>query len=135
MRSRWLRPFGLPAMVCAGAMLLASMPAFASAADGPRRAATSEARNVPSARGADASGAVAGARSAVVVGTAWKADNTPIAEAHVRLRNALSGRIEAAAIANEAGRFAFESMETGSYLVELVSEKGKLQAVGHTFSV
>src|SRR5919107_2976004 len=123
MRSPRLRPFGLPAVVSAGAMLLASMAAFASAADGPRGTA---AKNVPSARGTDASGAVGATRTAVVVGTAWNADNTPIREAHVRLRNVLSGKVEAAVVGDDAGRFAFESMETGSYLIELVSEKGKL---------
>jgi hypothetical protein len=73
--------------------------------------------------------------SASIMGTAWKADNTPIPQAKVRLRDVGSGKTLAAAIANEAGQFTFSDIEPGSYIVELVSDKGRVLAVGHTLAV
>jgi Carboxypeptidase regulatory-like domain len=87
-----------------------------------------------SAAGARAGGAV-GVRSTSIVGVAWNADNTPIPAARVRLRNVVTGKIASAAITDAAGQFTFESTEPGAYLIELVTETGKIVAVGHTFSV
>ena len=75
------------------------------------------------------------AGSASIMGTAWKADNTPIPQAKVRLRDAGSGKPLAAAIANDAGQFTFGDIEPGSYIVELISDNGKVLAVGHTLAV
>jgi hypothetical protein len=77
----------------------------------------------------------AGAPRTSIQGMAWAADNTPLRQAHVRLRNVISGRIEATAVADELGQFAFESVEGGSYLVELVNESGKVLVAGHTFTI
>jgi hypothetical protein len=76
-----------------------------------------------------------GVRTTSIVGVAWQADNTPIPNAKVRLRNVVTGRIAAAAMANEAGQFTFSGVEPGSYLIELVTDAGKIQTVGHTFTV
>lgn len=76
-----------------------------------------------------------GARVTSIVGAAWNVDNTPIREAVVRLRNVVTGKIEAVAKANEAGQFAFEGVNGGSYVVELVSAAGKIQTVGHVFTI
>lgn len=78
---------------------------------------------------------VAGRRSASVMGAAWNADNAPLKGARVRLRNVLSGQIEASAVANDAGQFAFDNVEGGTYIVELVNEGGKVLAVGHPFTI
>lgn len=78
---------------------------------------------------------VAGRRSASVMGAAWNADNTPLKGARLRLRNVLSGQIEAAAVANDAGQFAFDGVEGGTYVVELVNEGGKILAIGHPFTI
>jgi hypothetical protein len=75
----------------------------------------------------------AGATS--VLGAAWQADNTPIPYARLRLRNTLTGRVAAHAVANESGRFSFDNVEPGSYLIELVSEGGKILAVSHAFTI
>jgi hypothetical protein len=75
------------------------------------------------------------ARATSIIGTAWQADNTPIPHARVQLRNTLTGRMAAHAVANERGQFSFHNVETGSYLIELVSETGKLLAVGHGFTI
>lgn len=75
------------------------------------------------------------ARSTSIIGSAWQADNTPIPYARVRLRSTLTGRLAGHAVANESGQFSFHNVDTGSYLIELVSETGKVLAVGHAFTI
>ena len=70
----------------------------------------------------------------LITGTAWDANNNPIAGARVRLRNVATTRIVAAATANAAGRFTFDNIEAGSYVVELVDDKGKVARVGPMFN-
>jgi len=79
--------------------------------------------------------AAPGGRGTAILGNAWTADSTPIPRARVRLRNVASGKVEAAAIANEAGQFAFPNIEGGTYVVELVNEAGSVMTVGHVFSI
>lgn len=85
--------------------------------------------------GASAAGATFGNRATTILGTAWKADNTPIPLAQLRLRNLVTGRVEATTISNDAGQFAFEHVEGGNYVVELLNEAGKVQIVGHAFTI
>jgi hypothetical protein len=75
------------------------------------------------------------ARAASIFGTAWRGDNSPIADARLRLRNVITGRTEATTVANEDGRFTFSGIEGGTYVVELVSESGKILAVGQVFAI
>lgn len=70
-----------------------------------------------------------------ILGTAWRADNTPIPEARLRLRNVTSGRAEATTIANGRGQFTFTSMEPGTYVIELVDEDGKILALSKVFTL
>lgn len=84
---------------------------------------------------AAAGGARAAARSTSVLGSAWNADNSPIKGAHLRLRNVLTGRVEATAIGNDDGQFAFGNVEGGTYIVELVNESGRILSVGHPFTI
>lgn len=70
-----------------------------------------------------------------VMGAAWNFDNSPIAGAHVQLRNLITGRVEASAVANTEGRFAFSKIEGGTYVVELIGDKGKVVTVGHAFVI
>jgi hypothetical protein len=74
-------------------------------------------------------------RGTTIRGNAWTADNQPIRDAKLRLRDAVSGKIAASVIADEAGRFIFTNIEAGSYVVEIVSDSGKILAVGHSFSI
>jgi hypothetical protein len=74
-------------------------------------------------------------RATTIHGSAWTADNTPIAQARLRLRNVVNGRIEGSTIANDAGQFVFQNVAGGSYIVELVSGSGKTEVVGHVFSI
>lgn len=71
----------------------------------------------------------------MVIGSAWRVDNTPISGARVRLRNLVNGRVEATAVANEAGQFTFARIEGGTYLVELLDAKDKVISVGHAFVI
>jgi hypothetical protein len=74
-------------------------------------------------------------RATTIHGSAWTANNAPIAQARIRLRNVVSGRVEATTIANDAGQFAFQNVAGGSYLVELFDLGGKTEVVGHVFSI
>jgi hypothetical protein len=76
-----------------------------------------------------------GTRSTSIIGAGWQADGTPIPYARVRLRGTMTGRVAAHAVANESGQFSFHNVEAGSYLIELVSESGKVIAVGHAFTI
>jgi hypothetical protein len=75
------------------------------------------------------------ARSTSILGVAWNADDSPIPDAKLRLRNAITGRSEAATVADSAGRFTFSNIEGGTYVVELVNDSGKVLTVGHAFMV
>lgn len=77
----------------------------------------------------------ANGRTTSVLGSAWNADSSPVKGAHLRLRNVLSGVVEATAIANDDGRFTFENVEGGTYVVELVSDNGRILTVGHPFTI
>jgi hypothetical protein len=70
-----------------------------------------------------------------VFGYVWNARNEPIPQAPVRMRNATTGRVEANAVANSEGEFAFENVEGGTYVLEYVDQKGRVLAVGHVFSI
>ena len=82
-----------------------------------------------------AAAATAARRATSILGAAWNADNSPIPNARLRLRNLRTGRSEATAVANEEGRFAFANIEDGWYVVELLSEDGKVLALGHPFTI
>jgi len=87
------------------------------------------------AGGARIAGASFGSKTTTIVGTAWNADNTPIKGANLRLRNVVSGTIEAETKAGETGQFTFENVEGGSYVVELVSDSGHVETIGHVFTI
>jgi hypothetical protein len=72
--------------------------------------------------------------SSSIAGTAWKADNTPLPGARVRLRSVVTGKIAGAALADDHGQFRFDQVPAGTYIAELVDESGSVLAVGHVFS-
>lgn len=81
-------------------------------------------------------GATAGSGGTTsVIGAAWKVDNTPIPGARVQLRNLVSGKVAAAAVADHLGQFTFSPLEGGTYVVELLGENGKIVTVGHAFVI
>src|SRR5206468_4070315 len=62
---------------------------------------------------------------ASVVGAAWNADGSGIPGARLRLRNVVTGKIQATATADDSGQFRFDTVSTGTYVIELVDESGK----------
>ena len=132
MRIRTSLSFRLQAVALAGAIatVCLPMPAGAQTAGSSdpraRRLAVSGARGV---------GVAVGTHVAAIVGSAWNSDNSPIPSARLRLRNVETGRIEATTVADESGQFTFEEREPGSYIVELVSDNGKILTVGHPFTL
>ncbi len=70
-----------------------------------------------------------------VIGWAREADNAPVRRARLQLRNVVTGYIEATAVADDAGEFAFEGFEGGTYVVELVDDGNDVLGVGQVFNV
>ena len=79
--------------------------------------------------------AVAPATFGAVIGTAWKGDTTPYPQARIRLRNVETGRAVARTVSDADGRFHFDRVDPGVYVVELASNEDKVLAVGDLFSV
>jgi hypothetical protein len=86
----------------------------------------------PAARAVKAS---SGSRPTSILGAAWNVDNSPIKQANLRLRDVVSGKVAAVAKGNDAGQFAFANIEPGSYVVELLTDAGRIQTVGHVFTI
>lgn len=80
-------------------------------------------------------GGGAAAKAGAVSGTAWNADNSPVPNALIRLRDLTTGRIVLGVEADAAGRFGFDPVPAASYVVELVDGAGTVRAVGQMFSV
>ena len=70
-----------------------------------------------------------------ILGVVWNVDNTPIPGARVQLRNLVSGKVDASAVANQTGQFTFSQIEGGRYVVELIGQNGKIVTVGHPFVI
>ena len=81
-----------------------------------------------------ASGAIR-VRPTTIQGGAWHANNTPIPQARLRLRSVITGKVGATTQANGTGEFTFSDIAEGTYLVELVSDGGKVLAVSQTFTL
>lgn len=75
-----------------------------------------------------------GPAGSAIEGRAWRGNQSPIPQASLRLRNIVSGTIQATTIADHAGRFVFTNVPPAMYLVELVSEEAKVLAVSATFT-
>src|SRR3954470_8016383 len=118
--------------VCLTLSAVIGVPVHASDPAGTSAATTGS--TPANAAGGRVGGAV-GVRSTSIVGVAWNADNAPLPGARVRLRNVVTGKIASAAVTDAAGQFTFAGVETGAYLIELVTESGKIAGVSHTFSV
>ena len=99
-------------------------------------AAPPRAEGLPPARTPARVGAVTGSGGLTsVLGVAWTVDNTPIPGALVQLRNLVSGKVEAKAVADLAGQFTFSRLEGGTYAVELIGNSGKILTVVHAFVI
>lgn len=76
-----------------------------------------------------------GHRGGRVTGTVWDATDRGVGGALIRLRNVVTGAIEALATADDAGQFRFEAVAPGSYIIEVINGKGAIAAVGQSFTV
>jgi hypothetical protein len=76
-----------------------------------------------------------GPAATAIMGSAWGVDNAPLPGARVQLRDIVSGKVRASAVADESGRFSFTNIEGGTYVVELLGENGKVLTVGQAFVV
>jgi len=123
------------------ALVLSCLAAAVSASGRPDGRDARSANAARSANGSRAVSVTAGhgltvtTRVTRIVGSAWTADNAPIPQAHIRLRNAISGHVEASAVASDLGEFEFLDVDGGSYLVELVNDAGRIQVVGQVFTI
>ena len=127
----------LPIVFAAIAAAIAlSVTTVGARTDDPRKDRRSAARTGASRPGAvRTTPATLNARTTAIVGSAWYVDNSPIKFANLRLRDVVEGKIEALTRADQAGEFTFENVPAGSYVVELVNEAGKVETVGHVFSI
>ena len=75
------------------------------------------------------------ADAGTVAGTVVNHDDTPVANAHLRLRDVNSGRTVQTTRGDEAGRFIFREVPPGRYIVELIDRRGNVQAVGRVFAI
>jgi len=98
-------------------------------------AAPPSAHSLPPAKTVARGTAVVSNGAASILGVVWNVDNTPIPGARVQLRNLVSGKVDGTAVANQAGQFAFNQIEGGRYVVELLGANGKVTTVGHAFVV
>jgi carboxypeptidase family protein len=84
---------------------------------------------------ASTSAAPDGPLPGTVRGVAWNSDNSPIPDAKVRLRDLNTGRITSTGQTTVNGQFSFGDVAPGRYVVELVSEDGKVLAVSQSVVV
>ncbi len=70
-----------------------------------------------------------------VVGTAFRADSTPLPDAVIALRNLRDGREMAITVTDARGEFRFASVPRGMYVVELKNQQDNLLAVGEPFTL
>jgi hypothetical protein len=71
----------------------------------------------------------------VVRGVVWNADNSPLPNGKVRLRDVLTGRVEGQAVTTDRGEFVFDKVHGATYVSEVVDEAGKVIAVGQSFQL
>ena len=100
--------------------------AKALAPTGPTSATTSVAATIRASRAVaaatrQASGVAAtggGSRTSAVMGYLWTANNSPVSNATVQLRNTVTGEVEMYTKTNAYGEYLFNNLDTGSYVIE-----------------
>jgi hypothetical protein len=98
--------------------------------------ATTPAKSVPATASTPrTAGPSFGRRSTAIMVSAWNADDSPLKQAPLRLRDVVTGKAGATVKGDDAGQFAFENIEAGSYVIELLDESGRIRSVGHVFTI
>lgn len=113
-------------------VLLALIVAVASVAAQPGAFVRADRMGMPPIE--DAPGAFTASTNALI-GTARAADRSPIPEARLQLRSLRSGQIVQTTTADADGRFAFRSLEPGTYLVEMTLADGSVVALSEAVTI
>jgi hypothetical protein len=71
----------------------------------------------------------------VVRGVVWSADNSPLPNRKVRLRDVATGTVEGQTRTTDQGEFVFNNVDSALYIAEVVDDGGKVIAVGSSFRV
>ena len=82
-----------------------------------------------------ASASVLGAAAVRVVGFAWKGDDTPVEYPVLRIRDLQEGQVVARTTGTALGQFRFDSLNGGTYLIELLDTESRILAVGQPLVV
>src|SRR5262245_23950468 len=97
-----LRPALMPVLLClALPLVLDARPGGTDAKGSAARTAPGTARPIGPTSVTGSTAVVS--RATTILGSAWTADNSPIPQARIRLRNVISGRVEASTVANDLG--------------------------------
>jgi hypothetical protein len=68
-------------------------------------------------------------------GVAQGADKAPLADFRVHVRNANTGELAGSTTSNQAGQFAFSTLQPGNYVVEIVDASGKVVGLSPSMTV
>jgi hypothetical protein len=85
--------------------------------------------------GGSPAAALAQQQSGAVEGIAQSADKAPLPNFRVNVRNANTGELAGSTTSNQAGQFAFTSLQPGSYVVEIVDAAGKVVGLSTSIGV
>ena len=127
-------PSHLLAQAGAAAAAAAKAAAQTAAPTGPMSALSKAATAIRTSRAAAAAsrgaaaGSQAGARATAVSGYLWTANNSPISNVTVQLRNTVNGQVEMLTKTNQVGEFLFQDMKGGSYVIEYVDSASQTAA-------
>ena len=100
-------------------------PAVGTAGQTPAALASSGTRAVSPTRPA----------GATVLGSIWNIRNEGVPDAHLRLRDLGDGRVVATGTSDSNGQCAFEGLDGGNYVLELMDDEGRVVAVSRSFRV
>jgi hypothetical protein len=74
-------------------------------------------------------------KGGTVTGTVWQRDDSPVPDAQLQLRDVASGKVSMTTHGDESGRFTFQKVSPGSYIVELVDRSENVLALGQMFTI
>ena len=114
----------------------APLPTMAQTPSTVRADASTRPKDVPSAR--PTTKILPGARgdaSILIGGSALDAADRPLARNNVRLRDARFGRVVETIVTDPSGQFTFQSVEPGSYLIELLGTDHTVVAASEMLNV
>ncbi len=131
MRNRWSWLTRLQALVLMGVFSASALPTPIQAKQSAGAGQTSPVVS----GGARNTAAGMLTRTGAITGSAWNADNSPIPHARLQLRNVNTGTLVARTTADESGQFTFTDIPGGTYVIELVSDAGKVVTIGEPLTI